>query len=165
MLTVRRMGALLTEFQNGWLSPEDFALTLVRLAAAMAVGAIAGINRELGGKAAGLRTHMLVSMGAATFVMTAVRSGMAGADVTPVIQGVAAGIGFVGGGAILKSGENKEIRGLTTAGSIWMTAAAGVAAGLGHILLALVASVMVWIVLAVIARVERWLGTEESNRA
>jgi putative Mg2+ transporter-C (MgtC) family protein len=159
------MGALLMEVQNGWLSPEAFALTFVRLAAAMAVGAIAGINRELGGKAAGLRTHMLVSMGAAMFVMTAVRSGLAGDDVTPVIQGVAAGIGFLGGGAILKSGEEKEIRGLTTAGSIWMTAAAGVAAGLGHLLLALLASVMVWVVLAVIARVERWLGTDESNRA
>ena len=104
-------------------------------------------------------------MGAAMFVMTAVRSGLVGDDVTPVIQGVAAGIGFLGGGAILKSGEEKEIRGLTTAGSIWMTAAAGVAAGLGHLLLALLGSVMVWVVLAVIARVERWLGTDESNRA
>jgi putative Mg2+ transporter-C (MgtC) family protein len=159
------MDALMTDLQNTWLLPENLVLTLARLTAAMAVGAIAGINRELGGKAAGLRTHMLVSMGSATFVLAAVHAGLAGPDVTRVIQGVAAGIGFVGGGAILKSGEAKEIRGLTTAGSIWMTAAAGVAAGLGHILLAFVASVMVWIVLAVIARVERWIGTEASNRA
>ena len=137
----------------------------VRLAAAMVVGAIAGINRELGGKAAGLRTHMLVSMGAAMFVISAEIAGLPRLQITSVIQGIAAGIGFVGGGAILKSAEANEIRGLTTAASIWMTAAVGIAAGLGHYGVALIASILTLVVLSVIARFERKLGTESSNRA
>jgi putative Mg2+ transporter-C (MgtC) family protein len=156
---------LLAELQQGWLSTDELGRVAVRLAAAMLVGAIAGINRELGGKAAGLRTHMLVSMGSAMFVIAAELAGITGSGLTSVIQGIAAGIGFVGGGAILKFAEANEIRGLTTAASIWMTAAMGVAAGLGRFGAALTASVMTLLVLSVIARFERSLGTDDSNRA
>ena len=159
------MQAILDELSAGWFSSADFLSTLIRLCGAMAAGAIAGINRELGGKAAGLRTHMLVSMGSAMFVLAAQASGMTGPQLTGVIQGVAAGIGFVGGGAILKARDAKEIHGLTTAASIWMTAAMGIAAGLGHLGLALLASFMAWLVLSVIAQVERWMGTGESKSA
>ena len=159
------MDTFLAELRHGWLSAEEFSRIIVRLGAAMIVGAIAGINRELGGKAAGLRTHMLVAMGAAMFVLGAEMTGLMGAQMTSVIQGVAAGIGFVGGGAILKFAEANEIRGLTTAASIWMTAAIGIAAGLGHIGLAFVASLLTLLVLSIIARFERRLGTEGSNQA
>ena len=159
------MDSFFTELQHGWLSAEEFSRIIIRLGAAMIVGAIAGINRELGGKAAGLRTHMLVSMGAAMFVLGAELTGLPPAQLTSVIQGVAAGIGFVGGGAILKFAEANEIRGLTTAASIWMTAAIGIAAGLGRVGLAFVASLLTLLVLSIIARFERRLGTEGSNQA
>jgi putative Mg2+ transporter-C (MgtC) family protein len=159
------MDAFLTELSQSWLTADELARIAVRLGAAMIVGAIAGINRELGGKAAGLRTHMLVSMGSALFVLGAELAGTPPAQMSSVLQGVAAGIGFVGGGAILKYAEAKEIRGLTTAASIWMTAAVGVAAGLGRVGVALVASLLILVVLSIIARIERRLGTEHLNRA
>jgi putative Mg2+ transporter-C (MgtC) family protein len=159
------MDTFLNELRQGWLSADEFARIVVRLGAAMVVGAIAGINRELGGKAAGLRTHMLVAMGAAMFVLGAELAGVPETGLSSVLQGVAAGIGFVGGGAILKYAEANEIRGLTTAASIWMTAAVGVAAGLGHVALALVASLLTLAVLSIITRLERRLGTEHSNQA
>ena len=159
------METFLSELRYGWPSAEEFSRVIVRLMTAMVVGAIAGINRELGGKAAGLRTHMLVAMGSAMFVLGAEAAGIPREQMTSVFQGVAAGIGFVGGGAILKYAEANEIRGLTTAASIWMTAAVGIAAGLGQVGLALVASLLTLLVLSIIARLERTLGTAHSNQA
>ena len=76
-------------------------------------------------------------------------------DLSRVIQGLAAGIGFIGAGAILKLREQREIEGLTTAAGIWMTAAAGVAVGLGQIGLAFLSVILTWIVLAVLGRIEQ----------
>jgi putative Mg2+ transporter-C (MgtC) family protein len=159
------MDAFLIEVQNGWLSWPEFARVVVRLLTAMTVGAVAGIDRERMGKAAGLRTHMLVAVGSALFVLAPSLGGMGIGDMSRVIQGVAAGVGFIGGGAILKSAQNQEIHGLTTAASVWLTAAGGVAAGLGRIGVALVTAGMAWLILSTLSRAERWLDRDDSNRA
>lgn len=128
---------------------------LIRMLAALALGALIGYQRERSGKAAGLRTHMLVALGTALFVVAGLESGMGDDAMSRVIQGLVTGIGFLGAGSILKIREDKEIHGLTTAAGIWMTAAASVAIGLGQILTGMIAGVLAWIVLAVVSRFER----------
>ena len=111
---------------------------ILRLTAATIAGGVLGLNRKLRGKAAGLRTHALVALGAALVVLAS--DVVAGADrssVTRAIQGIVAGVGFLGGGTILKS--RAGIRGLTTAASIWIAACVGVACGVGLWLAAAVA--------------------------
>ena len=93
---------------------------------------------------------MLVSLGSALFVMAALDVGVDPGDVSRVIQGMAAGVGFLGAGAILKLSERREMRGLTTAAGIWMTAATGLAAGLGRYGLAVIAALLSLLVLAVV---------------
>jgi putative Mg2+ transporter-C (MgtC) family protein len=105
----------------------------VRLLFAAILGGVIGFEREHRGKPAGMRTHMLVAIGAALFVIVAQSpDASSGADVSRVIQGLVAGIGFLGAGTILNAKREEEIKGLTTAASIWLTAAIGVAAGLGR---------------------------------
>jgi putative Mg2+ transporter-C (MgtC) family protein len=104
----------------------------LRMFAALIVGTIIGLQRELTHKPAGLRTHLLVALGTALLVVAAVNANMKSADVSRVIQGLITGIGFLGGGTILKLTREHEIRGLTTAAGIWLTAAASIAAGLGE---------------------------------
>jgi putative Mg2+ transporter-C (MgtC) family protein len=128
----------------------------VRLTLAALLGGLIGYERESKGKAAGLRTHMLVALGAALFVFVVQHSGDAG-SVSRVIQGLITGIGFLGAGAILNNRRDPHIRGLTTAAGIWMTAAIGVAAGLGRELTAILATVLALVVLAVLPRFELWL--------
>jgi putative Mg2+ transporter-C (MgtC) family protein len=136
--------------------PSDLLLaSFSRLALAAVLGAILGIQREQVHSAAGLRTHILVSLGAALFVLAGVESGFGHDGISRVIQGVIAGIGFLGAGTILKIGERIEVHGLTTAASIWMTAAVGVAAGLGHLWLSAVATTIGWLVLGPLSRLEK----------
>ena len=123
-----------------------------RLIIAAVVGGILGYERQRSGKSAGLRTHMLVSLGSATFVASMAAVGGSLDDVARVVQGTAADIGFIGAGAILKGAEG--VRGLTTAASIWMTAGLGVAAGMGRLWLVALATVVAWIVLAFLTRFE-----------
>ena len=104
----------------------------VRLLIAALLGGILGFEREHKGKAAGVRTHMLVALGAALFVLVPQQGGMAMADMSRVLQGVIAGIGFLGAGAILKLKDEEQVHGLTTAAGIWLTAAIGIACGLGR---------------------------------
>ena len=104
---------------------------VVRLSVAAVLGGLLGIEREHKGKAAGVRTHMLVAMGSALFIVVSQQSGMVPADMSRVLQGLIAGIGFLGAGTILKGHSEASVQGLTTAAGIWMTAAIGVAAGLG----------------------------------
>jgi putative Mg2+ transporter-C (MgtC) family protein len=106
----------------------------VRLVIAAALGGILGFEREHKGKAAGVRTHMLVAMGAALFVLVPSMLGAGDAALSRVVQGVVAGIGFLGTGTILKGQETDahKVKGLTTAAGLWMTAAIGVAAGMGR---------------------------------
>ena len=135
------------------------------LGAAALFGGIIGLQRERVGKAAGLRTHMLVSLGTAFFVLGASEAGLSDEGMSRVIQGLATGIGFIGGGAILKLSREREIRGLTTAASLWMTTAIGVAAGLGLIWVALLGSVLTLIILSVIGRLEHALEHEPREGA
>ncbi len=109
-----------------------------------------GYEREQTRKAAGLRTHILVALGSALFVLAPLEAGMPPADVSRIVQGVAAGIGFIGAGAILKLTDARQIRGLTTAASIWTTAAVGMAAGLGRFGLAVLAAILALITLSVL---------------
>jgi putative Mg2+ transporter-C (MgtC) family protein len=107
-----------------------------RLAVAAVLGGALGFERELLHKAAGLRTHMLVALGSALLVIAARHAGMDHADVSRVVQGLITGIGFLGAGVILKSVDQQAVRGLTTAATIWLTTAVGMAVGLGAIWLA-----------------------------
>jgi putative Mg2+ transporter-C (MgtC) family protein len=148
------MDAVLKELADGLPDATQTAQVLVRLAAAALFGAIVGVQRERAGKPAGLRTHMLVALGAALLVIASIESGISDNDVSRVVQGIATGIGFIGAGAILKLSEEREITGLTTAAGIWLTAAAGVAAGLGRWGTAALAVALTWIILAVLGRIE-----------
>ena len=105
---------------------------VVRLLLAALLGGLLGLQRELVGKAAGIRTHMLVAMGSAFFVLIPYQAGMPLVDLSRVLQGVITGIGFLGAGAILKVSAPQQIHGLTTAAGLWMTAAVGITAGMGR---------------------------------
>lgn len=120
---------------------------MVRLLLAALLGGIVGYEREHKGKAAGLRTHMLVAMGAALFVLVAQQVGISAADNSRVIQGIVAGVGFLGAGTILKGDAEHQVKGLTTAAGIWLTAAIGVAAGLGREVTAVLSAVLALAVL------------------
>ena len=130
----------------------------VRLLAALFIGTAIGLQRELTHKPAGLRTHMLVGLGTALFIVSAAESGMHLDSLSRIVQGLATGIGFLGGGAILKLTNEREIHGLTTAAGIWMTAAASAAAGLGQITVALIGTLFGLLVLIVFHRLEKGLG-------
>ena len=123
-----------------------------RLLLAMLLGGLVGWERERRGRVAGLRTHMLVALGAALFTLVAMETAADYADrplvLSQVIRGIAAGVGFLGAGAILKGGEPGHVMGLTTAAGIWLTAAAGMAVGAGWFLPALVGVLLSWLVLA-----------------
>jgi len=134
---------------------EDITRIVLRLLVALALGGLLGYERESIGASAGLRTHMLVSLGCALFILIPVQAGMQIEDVSRVLQGVAAGIGFIGAGAILKQSNQNDIRGLTTAASIWTTAAIGVAAGMGREASAIVSAVFAFIILAILRRTSK----------
>ena len=127
---------------------------LLRLISATLLGAIVGFEREKAGKPAGFRTHILVSLGTAIVVLACAGSRMDLDGLSRVIQGIVTGIGFIGAGSILKINEERDIQGLTTAAGIWMTAAIGIACGLGTIGLALIATGMTLIVLWVLRVIE-----------
>jgi putative Mg2+ transporter-C (MgtC) family protein len=131
---------------------------LIRVITASLLGALVGFQRERVGKPAGLRTHILVSLGTAVVVLACSASGMNMDGESRVIQGIVTGIGFIGAGSILKVSEERDIRGLTTAAGLWLTAAIGVSCGLGTIGIAMIASVLAMIILAlenVAARVRK----------
>jgi|SRR5690606_18197676 putative Mg2+ transporter-C (MgtC) family protein len=124
-----------------------------RLLIAALLGGILGYEREQRGKAAGIRTHMLVAIGAALFVLIPQRAGISDAELSRVIQGVIAGIGFLGAGSILKGSDEKDLKGLTTAASIWLTAAIGVATGLGREFSAILCTFLAFSVLYLVPKV------------
>jgi putative Mg2+ transporter-C (MgtC) family protein len=129
---------------------------VIRLTLAAVLGGFLGYERERLGKAAGLRTHMLVSMGSALFVVAALQAGAAAGDVTRVVQGIATGIGFVGAGAILKQaeGDHFAVTGLTTASTVWITAGVGMAVGFGQLWLPVVGTALGLVILIVLGRYE-----------
>lgn len=136
---------------------------MVRLLLAALLGGMVGYEREHKGKAAGLRTHMLVAMGAALFVLVPERDGMHIADMSRVIQGVVTGVGFLGAGAIIKRESEEQVQGLTTAAGIWMTAAIGVACGLGREAVALLATLLALAILMLLPRVASVPAARKEN--
>ena len=122
----------------------------VRLTIAALLGGILGYEREHKRRSAGIRTHMLVAVGAALFVIGPLQSGMSIGDLSRVLQGVAQGIGFLGAGAIIIRARQREVEGLTTAAGIWATAAIGVIAGLGLEATAILSTAIVLIILGAV---------------
>ena len=161
----RRMEMWLEE--AGWELPT--AATLVRLfsrlLSAVLLGALVGLERERRGMAAGLRTHMMVALGAALFTLLPLEVGGTSADLAQVVKGIAAGVGFLGGGAILKLAAEREIKGLTTAASIWLTAAVGMASGAGKMWMALMSVVISLIILAALAPLDTLVNPDEDHSA
>ena len=129
---------------------EQLTKVTARLLIAALLGGILGFERENKGKAAGVRTHMLVSIGAALFVLVPQMAGSQADALSRVVQGIVAGIGFLGAGTILKGNrlDTHDVKGLTTAAGLWMTAAIGIAAGMGREATAVLSTVLAWAVLA-----------------
>ena len=119
---------------------------ILRLLLAATLGAIIGYQRERAGKPAGLRTHILICVGAALFTISSLYGFGAAADPARVAAGIVVGIGFLGAGAIIRRGEG-VVEGLTTAATIWAVAGIGLAAGAGLYLLSAVTTVVILIVL------------------
>jgi putative Mg2+ transporter-C (MgtC) family protein len=129
--------------------------TILRLLLAAILGALVGYDRELKGKAAGLRTHMLVSFGAALFILIPQQAGASISDLSRVLQGLIAGVGFLGAGSIIMGRRQEEAKGMTTAASIWLTAAIGGAAGMGREATAILSTLLALGILSLIPKVER----------
>jgi putative Mg2+ transporter-C (MgtC) family protein len=143
---------------------ESAVTVIVRLSMAVLLGAVLGYERERHDAPAGLRTHMLVALGAALLVLAPEQAGVGAEDLTRVVQGVVSGVGFLGAGAILKREERgRQVRGLTTAASIWATAAIGVAAGMGRELTALTAALMGFVILKLLRQLEQAIDRRPSH--
>ncbi len=148
----------------------QFARIAIRLTLAAVLGFLLGFEREQRGKAAGVRTHMLVAIGSALFVLVPQQSGIVPADMSRVIQGLVAGVGFLCAGTILKQGrDEQQVQGLTTAAGLWMTAAIGMACGLGRELTAVLSALLALAVLALVPRlvalIERVAGPPRDDEA
>jgi len=157
------MDPLWHELTNGFPDRNRFIIVLLRVFAAVLLGAVVGIERERAGKPAGLRTHMLVSLGTAVVVIACQDSGMSLDGLSRVIQGIVTGIGFIGAGTILKLNEQREIQGLTTAAGLWMTAAIGVAAGLGILGVAVIGTLVTVLVLVLEHFIDSRRNTQKKN--
>ena len=138
------------ELTSGLPDARQLVHVIIRLIAATLLGAAVGFQRERAGKPAGLRTHMLVTLGTTVFVLACSGAGMSSDGLSRVIQGIITGIGFIGAGSILKLSEERDIQGLTTSAGIWMTAAVGVAVGLGSLGVALLSTLMALIILVLV---------------
>ena len=145
---------VLSEFSD---IPDATQITRItlRLLVAAALGGLLGYERESQGKSAGVRTHMLVAIGAALFVLIPHQAGASTADLTRVLQGLIAGVGFLGAGAIILGTKQVETQGLTTAAGIWVTAAIGAAAGMGRESTAVLSTLVALFVLSVVPWIVR----------
>ncbi len=149
----------------------DWTKAALRLIVAATLTGLLGFEREIEGKAAGVRTHILVGLGAALIVIAPSLANMPIESMSRVIQGIVSGIGFLGAGAILKRSDEGDIRGLTTAAGLWISAAVGMTVGLGRLALAIFATVVTLIVLGPLGRL-LWQvtpratdGAKPANRA
>jgi len=136
---------------------------IVRLIASATLGAVIGIQRERIGKPAGLKTHILVTLGTTVFVLACTGYGMNSDGLSRVIQGIVTGIGFIGGGAILKLNEERDVKGLTSAAGIWMAAAIGVTVGLGGLGLAILGTILTLIILTLVGSFEIYVDKKSAN--
>jgi len=121
----------------------EYIQILLRLVLSVIAGGLIGLEREVVHKPAGIRTHMLVCLGSALFVLVTIET--LPNEAARIIAGIATGIGFLGAGTIFRS--KSEVHGLTTAASVWAVAAVGIAIGLGYYLMAIIAVVLVLLVL------------------
>ena len=149
-----------SEFSDG-ADAEQITRVVLRLLTAALLGGLLGWEREHKGQSAGMRTHMLVAMGAALFVLASQQMGMQADDLSRVIQGVTAGVGFLCAGTILKGDKPGDVKGLTTAAGIWLTAAIGVAAGLGREFTALLGTLLALATLSLVPLVLRLFGEQK----
>lgn len=133
---------------------------LLRLGAAFILGGAVGLERESAQRPAGFRTHTLVSVGAALVMVLS--ESIAGADPARLAAQVVSGIGFLGAGTILREGPT--VRGLTTAASLWVVAAIGLACGAGFFKGAGLAAALVMIALVPLVRLERWVGGKHERK-
>ena len=144
------------------MSPLDLTL---RLLLAAGLGAAIGIERELRRKPAGLRTNILIAVGAALFTTLSVHFGETGGTADRIAAQIVTGVGFLGAGAILHSGGS--IHGMTTAATIWVNAAVGMAVGSGQYAMATVATVITLVVLALLVPLENYferrLGIDDTH--
>jgi putative Mg2+ transporter-C (MgtC) family protein len=138
--------------------PDDVIEIVLRLFAAAVIGSCIGLDREVRRKPAGMRTHALVALGAALVTLVVSRFPPAQIEhvdaVSRAVQGIIAGVGFLGGGAILKSNDHEMVHGLTTAASIWLVASLGIACGVGQWIAALIALAFALVILIVGGPVE-----------
>src|SRR5690554_5468159 len=143
------LATLVSEFSD-LTDVEQAVRVALRLMLAALLGGVLGFEREAHGKAAGIRTHMLVCSGAALFVLGS-EMVEGGDDVmSRVVQGIVAGIGCVGAGTICEAGQMNEVKGGTTAAGVWMTAAVGVCVGLGLEATAVLATLIMLFILNVL---------------
>ncbi|TDY54732.1 putative Mg2+ transporter-C (MgtC) family protein [Paraburkholderia rhizosphaerae] len=150
-----------------------FKEALLRMAIAMLLGCIVGVDRNMRGKPTGVKTLGLVALGSCLVTMAGAGfalHGIAGNDATSrAIQGIVTGIGFLGAGVIVQNVDGDKIRGLTTAASIWVTAALGIVCGVGAWSVAVIATIL-FILLLVIGRVaehalhRHWLAKPQEHR-
>jgi len=141
------MDLLWQELTTGFPDRTRLAIVSIRLIAAVLLGGFLGIERERVGKPAGLRTHTIVCLATTLVVLACTEVKMSPDGLSRVIQGIVTGIGFVGAGSILKLSEQREIKGLTTAAGLWMTAIIGIAVGLGALGLAVIGTLLTLLVL------------------
>ncbi|MGI8890084.1 MAG: MgtC/SapB family protein [Chthoniobacterales bacterium] len=143
------------ELTAGLTSPDQLLRIFLRLCVAILLGAVLGLQRVSARKPSGLRTHSLVCLATTVLLLAYSSAGLSHEGASRIIQGIVTGIGFIGAGSILKLSEEHLIHGLTVSIRIWTTAAVGVAIGLGQVGIALVATVLISLVLALFAVLER----------
>jgi putative Mg2+ transporter-C (MgtC) family protein len=152
------------ELTAGLPDSRQLVHVIIRLIAATLLGAMIGIQRERVGKPAGLRTHILVTLGTCVFVLAGSGYGMSSDGLSRVIQGIVTGIGFIGAGSILKLNEERDIQGLTTAAGVWMASAIGVAVGLGALGLAILSTILTLIILTLVGKFEFRINKEQTAK-
>lgn len=142
---------------------NDIEIT-IRLLTALGLGGLVGLEREVHGSDAGLRTHILVSLGSALVMVVSILMSRSfpGTDPARISAQVVSGIGFLGAGSILRSATS--VRGLTTAASIWAIAGIGLAAGAGYYSSAIIASILILVTLWLLRFIEKALNLKERER-
>lgn len=133
--------------------PED----IISVILAVILGGAIGLERELRGKVAGLRTNILICLGAAIFTIISRKMGGQETSITRIAAGIVTGVGFLGAGAIIHGGDG--IHGLTSAATIWIVASIGMACGAGFSQLAILSSLVVLVVLIGLAPIEQWVNS------